>query len=124
MPTSIHSDFDESQMTYGKNSNDQSETDSNDFVSCASSDKSSEPKTNDFASCDSSDKSSLPRYIWVREDGELLLSPQQVVLGETVDHIYKGDPRTMVDLNNLHGLTLIDPLGRLKSEMAWVSQCN
>ncbi|GJZ17916.1 hypothetical protein Tco_0554039 [Tanacetum coccineum] len=36
MPTSIHSDFDESQMTYGKNSNDQSETDSNDFVSCAS----------------------------------------------------------------------------------------
>ncbi|GJZ56384.1 putative ribonuclease H-like domain-containing protein [Tanacetum coccineum] len=31
MPTSIHSDFDESQMTYGKNSNDQSETDSNDF---------------------------------------------------------------------------------------------
>ncbi|GJR06556.1 putative ribonuclease H-like domain-containing protein [Tanacetum coccineum] len=63
MPTSIHSDFDESQMTYGKNSNDQSETDSNDFVSCASSDKSSEPKTNDFASCDSSDKSSSPKSV-------------------------------------------------------------
>ncbi|GKF38545.1 hypothetical protein Tco_0118606 [Tanacetum coccineum] len=61
--------------------------------------------------------------IWVREDGELLLSPQQVALGETVDHICKRDPRTMVDLNNLHGLTLIDSLGRLKSEMAWVSQC-
>ncbi|GJV81124.1 ribonuclease H-like domain-containing protein [Tanacetum coccineum] len=49
---------------------------------------------------------------------KLLLSPQQVVLGEIIDHICKGDPRTMVDLNNLHGLTLIDPLGRLKSEMA------
>ncbi|GKA73679.1 hypothetical protein Tco_0779981 [Tanacetum coccineum] len=36
------------------------------------------------------------RALWVREDGELLLSPQQVVLGETVDHICKGDPRTMV----------------------------
>ncbi|GKA04312.1 ribonuclease H-like domain-containing protein [Tanacetum coccineum] len=210
MPTSIYSDFDESQITYGKNSNDQSETDSNDFVSCASSDKSLEPKINDFASCDSSDKSSsrksvessifsprvaesesnlkiaaqedisfnnntfyvssvkddkhsstwrlaceflagsvnmpapipacrqtrpapiyagtpvpaetlsqfllvgetmlldqcpdlqalifriivglfiMTKCIWVREDGELLLSPQQVVLGETVDHICKG----------------------------------
>ncbi|GJX45154.1 putative ribonuclease H-like domain-containing protein [Tanacetum coccineum] len=58
MPTSIHSDFDESQMTYGKKSNDLPETDSNNFVSCASSDKPSDPKTNDFASCDSSDKSS------------------------------------------------------------------
>ncbi|GKC30833.1 putative ribonuclease H-like domain-containing protein, partial [Tanacetum coccineum] len=58
MPTSIHSDFDESQMTYGKKSNDLPETDSNNFVSCASSDKPSNPKTNDFASCDSSDKSS------------------------------------------------------------------
>ncbi|GJT62790.1 hypothetical protein Tco_1006323 [Tanacetum coccineum] len=65
----------------------------------------------------------MTKCIWVREDGELLLSPQQVVHRETVDHICKGDPRTMMDLNNLHGLTLIDPLGRLKSEMAWVSQC-
>ncbi|GJY53486.1 ribonuclease H-like domain-containing protein [Tanacetum coccineum] len=63
VPTSIHSDFDESQMTYGKNSNDQSETYSNDFVFCASSDKSSEPKTNDFALCDSSDKSSSPKSV-------------------------------------------------------------
>ncbi|GJZ44101.1 putative ribonuclease H-like domain-containing protein [Tanacetum coccineum] len=68
MPTSIHSDFDESQMTYGKNSNDQSEIDSNDFVSCASSDKSSEPKTNDFASCDSSDKSSSPNFSHLIKD--------------------------------------------------------
>ncbi|GKE50363.1 hypothetical protein Tco_1481621, partial [Tanacetum coccineum] len=41
----------------------QSETDSNDFVSCASSDKSSDPKTNDFTSCDSSDKSSSPKSV-------------------------------------------------------------
>ncbi|GKG50707.1 hypothetical protein Tco_0538831, partial [Tanacetum coccineum] len=34
MPTSIHSNFDESQMTYGKKSNDLPETDSNNFVSC------------------------------------------------------------------------------------------
>ncbi|GJU69606.1 hypothetical protein Tco_1255865 [Tanacetum coccineum] len=54
------------------------------------------------------------------EDRELLLSPRQVVLGKTVDHICKGDPRTMVDLNNLHGLTLIDPLGRLKKNLIQV----
>ncbi|GJV39124.1 hypothetical protein Tco_1417564 [Tanacetum coccineum] len=46
MPTSIHSDFDESQITYGKKSNDLSETDSNNFVSYDSSDKSS-PKSGD-----------------------------------------------------------------------------
>ncbi|GKF88379.1 hypothetical protein Tco_0259256 [Tanacetum coccineum] len=45
----------------------------------------------------------MTRCIWMREDGELLLSPQQVVLGETVDHICNGDPRIMVDLINLHG---------------------
>ncbi|GKC14425.1 hypothetical protein Tco_1011207, partial [Tanacetum coccineum] len=63
MPTSIHSDFDESQMTYGKKSNDLPKIDSNEFVSCASSDKTSEPKTNDFALCDSSDKSSSPKSV-------------------------------------------------------------
>ncbi|GKC09567.1 hypothetical protein Tco_1001177, partial [Tanacetum coccineum] len=36
------------------------------------------------------------------EDGELLLSPQHVVIRQ----ICSGDPRTMVDLINLHGLTL------------------
>ncbi|GKA54979.1 hypothetical protein Tco_0753928 [Tanacetum coccineum] len=43
---------------------------------------------------------------WMREDGELLLRPQQVVLGKLKGHICSGDPRTMVDLINLHGLTL------------------
>ncbi|GJR21974.1 putative ribonuclease H-like domain-containing protein [Tanacetum coccineum] len=38
--------------------------------------------------------------------GELLLSPQQVVLGEFKGQICNGDPRTMVDLINLHGGTV------------------
>ncbi|GJZ69913.1 hypothetical protein Tco_0633463 [Tanacetum coccineum] len=45
---------------------------------------------------------------------ELLLRPQQVVLGNVIGHICIGDPRTMVDLNNLQGLPLIDPQGRPK----------
>ncbi|GJU75781.1 hypothetical protein Tco_1272851 [Tanacetum coccineum] len=47
--------------------------------------------------------------------GELLLRPQQVVLGKVTGHICIGDPRTMVDLNNLQGFPLIDPQGRPKS---------
>nr|GFC77992.1 hypothetical protein [Tanacetum cinerariifolium] len=50
----------------------------------------------------------------------LLLSPQQVILGEIIELIV-GDPRLMVDLINLHGFTINDPQGRLKSKMAWVS---
>ena len=53
--------------------------------------------------------------------GELLLSPQQVTLEGIKDLIFRG-PRVMVDLINLHGFTINDPQGRLKSEMAWVSQ--
>ena len=60
-PPSPFTDFDESNMTYGKKSNDLlvSDSDTNDFVSCSSSDMTSE--TNDFASCDSSDKSDTPK---------------------------------------------------------------
>ncbi|GJR34616.1 hypothetical protein Tco_1210300 [Tanacetum coccineum] len=43
---------------------------------------------------------------WMREDGELLLRPQQVVLRKLKGHVCSRDPRTMVDLINLHGLTL------------------
>ena len=63
----------------------------------------------------------LTQCIWVGKDGELLLSPQQVVLGDIIYHIFKGDPRKMVDLINLDGLNLTDPQGRLKSVMTWVS---
>ncbi|GJR09350.1 putative ribonuclease H-like domain-containing protein [Tanacetum coccineum] len=51
----------------------------------------------------------------------MLLRPQQVTLGGIKDHIF-GVPRVMVDLINPHGFTLNDPQGRLKSELAWVSQ--
>ncbi|GJU73395.1 putative ribonuclease H-like domain-containing protein [Tanacetum coccineum] len=45
----------------------------------------------------------ITKWIWMGEDGELLLRPQQVVLGKETGHICIGDPRTMVDLNNLQG---------------------
>ncbi|GKB30093.1 hypothetical protein Tco_0869494 [Tanacetum coccineum] len=48
----------------------------------------------------------ITNCIWMREDGELLLSPQQVVLGEFKGQLCNGDPRTMVDLINLHGGTV------------------
>ena len=57
----------------------------------------------------------------MRDDGELLLSPQQVTLGKIRDIIF-GGPRVMVDLTNLHGSIINDPQGRLKSAMTWVSQ--
>ncbi|GJW16573.1 hypothetical protein Tco_0024009 [Tanacetum coccineum] len=44
-----------------------------------------------------------------------------VTLGGIKDQNF-GRPRVMVDLINPHGFTLKDPQGRLKSEMAWVSQ--
>ncbi|GJR63096.1 putative reverse transcriptase domain-containing protein [Tanacetum coccineum] len=42
------------------------------------------------------------KAIFCWEDGELLLRPQQVVLGKLKGHICNGDPRIMVDLINLH----------------------
>nr|GFA73819.1 hypothetical protein [Tanacetum cinerariifolium] len=35
-------------------------------------------------------------------DGQLLLSPQQVVLGNHIEKVYTGYPRTIVDLIHLH----------------------
>ncbi|GJS81753.1 putative ribonuclease H-like domain-containing protein [Tanacetum coccineum] len=62
-PLSDHIDLDESQMSYGTKSSTSSDSNSvsNDFVSCDNSDKSSEVNTNDFASSDSSVKSSEPK---------------------------------------------------------------
>nr|GFC98452.1 ribonuclease H-like domain, reverse transcriptase, RNA-dependent DNA polymerase [Tanacetum cinerariifolium] len=56
MPTSYKSDLEETQATFGSNSNTSSinTSDSNDFVSCDNSDKSSASETYDFASCVSS----------------------------------------------------------------------
>ncbi|GKF13428.1 hypothetical protein Tco_0054890 [Tanacetum coccineum] len=60
---SDHTDLDESQMTYGTKSSiaGDSNSVSNDFVSCDNSDKSTEVNANDFASSDSNVKSSEPK---------------------------------------------------------------
>ncbi|GKE79258.1 ribonuclease H-like domain-containing protein, partial [Tanacetum coccineum] len=60
MPPSNNPDLDDTQVTYGSKSNNYFETNSvsNDFVSCDNSDKSSESETTGFASCVSSVKSS------------------------------------------------------------------
>ncbi|GJV38979.1 hypothetical protein Tco_1417419 [Tanacetum coccineum] len=60
MPPSNTPDLDDTQVTYGSKSNNYFETNSvsNDFVSCDNSDKSSDSETTDFASCVSSVKSS------------------------------------------------------------------
>ncbi|GJS28089.1 hypothetical protein Tco_0488709 [Tanacetum coccineum] len=111
-PLSDHIDLDESQMSYGTKSSTSGDSNSmsNDFVSCDNSDKSSEVNINDFASSDSSVISSEPKskdstsyastssatsVHAVEEissqlllvganimgmDGQLLLSPQQVNL--------------------------------------------
>ncbi|GJU72362.1 hypothetical protein Tco_1263767 [Tanacetum coccineum] len=62
-PLSDHIDLDESQMSYGTKSSTSGDSNSvsNDFVSCDNSDKSSEVNTNDFASSDSSVKSLEPK---------------------------------------------------------------
>ncbi|GJW56051.1 putative ribonuclease H-like domain-containing protein [Tanacetum coccineum] len=59
MPPSNKPDLDDTQVTYGSKSNNYFETNSvsNDFVSCDNSDKSSDSETTGFASCVSSVKS-------------------------------------------------------------------
>ncbi|GKC46907.1 hypothetical protein Tco_1064629, partial [Tanacetum coccineum] len=60
MPPSNKPDIDDTQFTYGSKSNNYSESNSvsNDFVSCDNSDKSSDSETTGFASCTSSVNSS------------------------------------------------------------------
>ncbi|GKD23226.1 hypothetical protein Tco_1224929 [Tanacetum coccineum] len=43
----------------------------------------------------------ITKWLWMRADRELLLRPQQVVLGKVTGQICIGDPITMVDLTNL-----------------------
>ncbi|GJU46761.1 putative ribonuclease H-like domain-containing protein [Tanacetum coccineum] len=45
---------------------------------------------------------------WMREDGELLLRPQQVVLGKLKGQICSGDPRTMDNPHKNKDLGIID----------------
>ncbi|GJT25144.1 hypothetical protein Tco_0895081 [Tanacetum coccineum] len=46
--------------------------------------------------------------IWMREDGELLLSPQQVILGEFEGQICNGDPRAMENPHKNRDLGIVD----------------
>ncbi|GJR77692.1 putative ribonuclease H-like domain-containing protein [Tanacetum coccineum] len=50
----------------------------------------------------------ITKCIWMREDGELLLSPQQVVLGEFKGQICNGDPRTMENPHKNKDLGIVD----------------
>ncbi|GKD82485.1 hypothetical protein Tco_1349324 [Tanacetum coccineum] len=45
---------------------------------------------------------------WMGEDGELLLRPQQVVLGKLKGHICSGDPRTMDNPHKNKDLGIVD----------------
>ena len=49
----------------------------------------------------------MTQCFWEGHIGILLLSPHQIVLGDIIDHVHTGDPRTMVDLIHLHGFTLM-----------------
>ncbi|GJZ16454.1 hypothetical protein Tco_0552131 [Tanacetum coccineum] len=91
LPSNPWPDIDDTQYTYGSKSNLSVDTNSgsNDFVSCDNSDKSSDSETTDFGSSyDLEPKSPLfqlfsrclshiTKWIWMGEDGELLLRPQQ-----------------------------------------------
>nr|GEU84967.1 ribonuclease H-like domain-containing protein [Tanacetum cinerariifolium] len=48
------------------------------------------------------DRGYSPSIRSVGIDGQLLLSPQQVVLGKHIEKVYTGYPRTIVDLIHLH----------------------
>ncbi|GJY02389.1 putative ribonuclease H-like domain-containing protein [Tanacetum coccineum] len=140
MPPSNKPNIDDTQFTYGSKSNNSSKTNSvsnGHLVSCDKSDKlrlnnapvwknvenipSFVPRPAYVPAGSRNRPTSVPaglahitKWICMGEDGELLLRPQQVVLGKVTCYICIGVPRTMVDLNNLHGFPLIDPQGRPK----------
>ncbi|GJX74859.1 hypothetical protein Tco_0313454 [Tanacetum coccineum] len=86
MPPSNRPDLDDTQVTYGSKSNNHFETNSvsNDYVSCDNSDKSSDSETTGFASCVSSVKSSSSKT-----NEPLASAPSSVdfkTVSETADH--------------------------------------
>ncbi|GJU31667.1 ribonuclease H-like domain-containing protein [Tanacetum coccineum] len=126
MPPSNKPDIDDTQFTYGSKSNNYSESNSvsNDFVSCETSDKSSDSETTGFASCASSVNSSstmtnasssvdLKTLHKTDDQGpcNVTQSPS-FSFKENVKTPRNLYPGTMVDLNNLQGFPLIDPQGR------------
>ncbi|GJU08858.1 putative ribonuclease H-like domain-containing protein [Tanacetum coccineum] len=51
------------------------------------------------------------KWIWMGEDGEMLLRPQQVVLGKVNTPVMHWDPRSMW-ISTIYGVFHIDPQGR------------
>ncbi|GKB17387.1 putative ribonuclease H-like domain-containing protein [Tanacetum coccineum] len=93
MPPSNKPDLDDTQVTYGSKSNNYVETNSvsNDFVSCDNSDKSSDSETTGFASCVSSVKSSSPKT------NEHLASASSSVDFKTVSKTADQKPSSTID---------------------------
>ncbi|GJR37590.1 hypothetical protein Tco_1213274 [Tanacetum coccineum] len=138
MPPSNKPDIDDTQFTYGSKSNNYSESNSvsNDFVSCETSDKSSDSETTGFASCASSVNSSstmtnasssvdLKTLHKTDDQGpcnvtqspsfsfkENVKTPRNLC-NRNGAHTCIGDSleETMLDLNKLQGFSHIDPQG-------------
>ncbi|GJY90410.1 hypothetical protein Tco_0505606 [Tanacetum coccineum] len=93
MPPSNKPDLDDTQVTYGSKSNNYFETNSvsNDFVSCENSDKSSDSETTGFASCVSSVKSSSSKT------NEHLASASSSVDFKTVSKTADQKPSSTID---------------------------
>ncbi|GJY29222.1 putative ribonuclease H-like domain-containing protein [Tanacetum coccineum] len=93
MPPSNKPDLDDTQVTYGSKSNNYFETNSvsNDFVSCDNSDKSSDSETTGFASCVSSVKSSSSKT------NEHLASASSSVDFKTVSKTVAQEPSSTID---------------------------
>ncbi|GJV18452.1 putative ribonuclease H-like domain-containing protein, partial [Tanacetum coccineum] len=93
MPPSNKPDLDDTQVTYGSKSNNYFETNSvsNDFVSCDNSDKSSDSETTGFASCVSSVKSSSSKT------NEHLASASSSVDFKTVSKTADQKPSSTID---------------------------
>ncbi|GKC51362.1 hypothetical protein Tco_1074107, partial [Tanacetum coccineum] len=93
MPPSNKPDLDDTQVTYGLKSNKYFETNSvsNDFVSCDNSDKSSDSETTGFASCVSSVKSSSSKT------NEHLASASSSVDFKTVSKTADQKPSSTID---------------------------
>ncbi|GJV75101.1 putative ribonuclease H-like domain-containing protein [Tanacetum coccineum] len=93
MPPSNNPDLDDTQFTYGSKSNNYFETNSvsNDFVSCDNSDKSSDSETTGFASCVSSVKSSSSKT------NEPLASVPSLVAFQTMSETTDQQPSSTND---------------------------
>ncbi|GKF62237.1 hypothetical protein Tco_0182291, partial [Tanacetum coccineum] len=93
MTPSNNPDLDDTQVTYGLKSNNYFETNSvsNDFVSCDNSDKSSDSETTGFASCASSVKSSSSKT------NVPLASPPSLVAFQTLSETADQQPSSTND---------------------------